>query len=172
MTMKVLYILRHGKSSPARPGGDDRDRPLDGHGRRQVRETGRRLAVRGWRPALALVSTAGRTRETFDGLRAGLEAEVPARFEESLYLAPVETLIEEIGLLDADIPSVIVIGHNPGLHELALHLGGRHEDTKAARLRDFPPCALARFEIAAADWRDLRPAAARLTDVIYPGDRD
>jgi phosphohistidine phosphatase len=172
MTMKVLYILRHGKSSAAPAGLDDCARPLDGAGRDQAAGVGAAFAAKGWRPAVALVSSARRTRETIDGFLSGFGAGGPRpQVEESLYLATAERLRDELCALDDDTASALLVGHNPGLHDLALWLAGQRQGAARDRLlRGFPPCAVAAFECEATHWSELSPTAARLVDVVFPKD--
>lgn len=175
--MKVLYILRHGKSSVAPPGGSDEARPLSSRGICAAHAMGEEFARRGWKPACALVSAAERTRQTFENFARGYARAggggIPATFDRALYLAEAGRVLDEIGLLGRDVPSVLVIGHNPGLHELALRLAGRNEDRLHDRIAaKFPTCALAVVELGIEDWSDTAPRNARLADVVFPGDLD
>lgn len=175
--MKLLYILRHGKSSPAPAGGDDHDRALDSRGRAEALAQGRNFAARGWQPAHALVSTARRTRETVACFNKGLAAAgvraVEAAYESALYLAPAERIVEELALAEDGAASIMVVGHNPGLQDLALFLAGRRQsDARGKLARDFPPGALAVFDLAIEHWHAIAPGKARLAAVIFPRDLD
>ena len=170
--MKVLYILRHGKSSAAPAGLKDHLRPLDGEGRIEAVAVGAAFARRGWRPQIALVSSARHTRETFEGFLVGFGSGGPRlQIEEQLYLAPAERLHDELCALDDATASALIVGHNPGLHDLALVLAGKKQSVARDRLlRGFPPCAVAAVEFEGAHWSDLSPATARLADVAFPND--
>ncbi len=138
---------------------------------------GAECARRGWQPALALVSTAQRTRQTFDAFAAELAragGTVPAtQFLSALYLATPEGVLAEIANHGGDACSILVIGHNPGLHELALWLA--RESTPAARARlgaGFPSGTLARAEIETDTWTGLGAVPARITDVVLAQESD
>ncbi|MQA64409.1 MAG: histidine phosphatase family protein [Alphaproteobacteria bacterium] len=175
MGMKVLYILRHGKSSSTPEGGTDHDRALTHRGKRDAVAVGAEFARRGWVPARALVSSARRTRLTFEHFSRGLAEAGGGTVEEcvepTLYLAPPARILDCLAALDDDLPSVLIIGHNPGLHELACALSAGEESTAAARLTGgFPTCALAVFHCAANDWADIGPRTANLETVILARD--
>ena len=164
--MKTLYLLRHAKSSWDDPALDDFDRPLSGRGQKAAPLVGRYMAERGWQPDLALVSPAVRARDTWSLASAELPAPVETRFEPAIYMALPGDLLTL--LRETDAPgSVILIGHNPGLEDLAARLAGPGSDPRArARMAEkFPTTALARFDVAA-----LEPGAAILTDFIRPKD--
>jgi phosphohistidine phosphatase len=175
--MKHLYILRHGKSSWASEGQQDADRPLTPSGMAAAARLGAECARRGWQPALALVSTAQRARRTFEAYAAELAragGTPPAvQFLPALYLATPEVVLAEIARHGGDAASILVVGHNPGLHELALRLA--RESTTAVRAKlgaGFASGTLARAEIETDTWTGLAGAVARLTDVVGPKELD
>src|ERR1041385_7436623 len=120
--MKELLLLRHAKSSWGEPGQDDFDRPLNKRGRRAAADIGRWLSDQGLQPNLVLCSSARRTRETLELLEDTLDARVPLHIEPGLYLADDAALLTRLHRIDAAVPSVMVIAHNPGLQELACEL--------------------------------------------------
>jgi phosphohistidine phosphatase len=150
--MDRLILLRHAKAEGEAPSGDDFDRPLAPRGRREAEAMGQRLASLGIRPKVALVSTALRTRQTWELLEAALPG-ADARFEPSLYnaeAAVIRRLAESAGEGGG---AVLVVAHNPGLHELAVRLLAEGEAPAAylARARRaFPPAAVALFDFDAA----------------------
>jgi phosphohistidine phosphatase len=150
--MQRLILLRHAKAESDAPSGDDFDRPLAPRGLREAQAMAERLAALGLRPDLALVSPALRTRQTWEAVQAALPGG-EVRFDRSLYnadAAGVRRLAEQAG---AGQGTVLVVGHNPGLQELAVHLLAEGQATAAflsrAR-RAFPPAAAAVFDIDAA----------------------
>ena len=164
--MKTLYLLRHAKSSWDDPSLDDFDRPLSGRGRKAAPLVGRFMAEHGWQPDLALVSPAVRARETWQLLSAELPAPIETRFEPAIYMAEPEALLSL--LRQTDTPgSVILVGHNPGLEQLAARLAGPGSDPQAsARMTEkFPTAALARFDVDA-----LEPGGATLADFVRSRD--
>jgi phosphohistidine phosphatase len=170
--MRQLLLLRHAKSSWEDANLSDHDRPLDPEGQSAAQAVRQGLVRLGLRPQLVLVSSARRTRETLELLEplAG-----PPRIHRSsdLYLASPRQILEKLVEVPADTTSVLVIGHNPGLHDLAMTLTGAHAMSLglqgSARLaRSFPTAALAEFSLA-GDWRTL-PDGARLVRFLTPHD--
>ena len=164
--MKTLYLLRHAKSSWDDASLDDFDRPLSGRGRKAAPLVGKHMAEQGWQPDLALVSPAVRARDTWQLVSAELPAPVETRFEPPIYMADPEALLALLRDTAAPGP-VILVGHNPGLEDLASLLAGPGSDPQArARMAEkYPTAALARFQVAA-----LEPGGAALTDFVRPKD--
>ncbi|QUD86500.1 SixA phosphatase family protein [Phenylobacterium montanum] len=139
--MPQLILLRHAKAESVSSTGRDFDRGLTERGHRDAAIMGRVLAQAGFAPDLVLVSTARRALETWEGVAPAFPA---ARVEEdrALYLASREQLAEAArdGL---DSGALMIVGHNPGLHELALMLAGSEPD----RLDSFPTAAAAVFDM-------------------------
>ena len=166
--MKRIYLLRHAKSSWKNATLADHDRPLSGRGRRAASAMCGHLQARGIEPALVLCSSSRRTVETLARIAPSL-AGAQTSVEPALYGASAQTLLERLRRLPADLDSVLLIAHNPGLHGLALHLvePTPAPDTLAAK---FPTGALATFDVSAEDWRALGPATAKLTAFVRPRD--
>jgi phosphohistidine phosphatase len=123
-----------------------------------------------YRPDFVLCSSATRTRETHDIVRAAL-GNPKVKFERALYLASAARLLQRLKKLPATMRSVMLIGHNPGLQRLALKLSaGQRTGVRARINRKFPTAALVRFEVTADKWRDLEPGTIRLLDFVRPRD--
>ena len=169
--MKQLLLLRHAKSSWDDPALADFDRPLAPRGLKAAPRMGRELAKRDWLPDLALVSPALRTRETWRLVSAELPARVPVEFAEGLFEATAGDILAEVQQAMASAGCVLVLGHNPGLEDLARRLSGPRSDAGALRKLDekFPTGALARF-VVDDGWADLAFGIARLTHCIRPKD--
>ena len=165
--MKLLYLLRHAKSSWAQTGLDDRDRPLAPRGRRSARRMARFLADQRVSPALVLCSPALRARETLELVRPGLPEAVRVLVEEGLYGADVRALLRRLRRLPETASTVMVVGHNPGLQELAGELASRGADLDRLRAR-FPTAALAVLTVSAAKWREMTFGEAELVDLVEP----
>lgn len=145
--MDRLILMRHGKAEYNAPTGEDFDRRLTPRGERESREMAETLADMGFVPDLALVSGAARTRGTWDALKSVFpDAEVV--FDDELYLAEagvIRRLAEQAG---KPVRSLMVVGHNPGLQELAVQLllEGTPEPSLVSRARSrFPTAAAAVF---------------------------
>jgi phosphohistidine phosphatase len=164
---KRLALLRHAKSSWNDPDLDDHDRPLNGRGRRAAAQMGRYLQQRGIAPAVVLCSSAVRTRQTLELLE--LAGEPRVLYETELYGASAGELLRRLRRLDDTVPSVLLIGHNPGMHDLAVALTGDHD---GAAIADFPTAALAELSAPIARWPDLEPGTATLERLITPKDLD
>jgi phosphohistidine phosphatase len=146
--MHRLILLRHGKAEPASASGDDFDRALTERGRREAALTGRLLAEAGLIPDLALVSAARRTRETWTEASAAFP-DAQVEFSRGLYLASGEQLASVAGA--AGSANVMLVGHNPGLHELALALLAESgAPPVSVRMDGFPTAAAAVFSVSAS----------------------
>ncbi len=119
--MRRLILFRHGKAELAGLTGGDRERPLAARGRGDAQKTAQWLSAAGFVPDLVLVSPALRTRSTWQSASATFpSAQVEVR--DSLYLAGSEGIIDELETAPPDTDTIMVVGHNPGLQELALEL--------------------------------------------------
>jgi len=169
--MRTILLFRHAKSSRDDAGLLDFDRPLAERGRRDAPRMGVEIARRGWMPDVALVSAARRTRETWTLADKAMEARVPATFLDSIYEAEWQTLLAALRGVDPAIDTALMVGHNPGMEDLALELAGG--DSSPAALEalgtKFPTAAVARLEFD-GEWAKLTPGRARLVDFMRPQD--
>jgi phosphohistidine phosphatase len=169
--MRQLLLLRHAKSSWDAAAIPDRDRTLNARGRRSAAVMRQAMRDLGLAPDLVLVSTARRTQETLEALEPWDDAPLIEPMD-SLYLAnPVQLLAALHGVAET-VRSVLLIGHNPGMHDLAMTLAGpRALAGGGAAERDlaagFPTAALAEFVIAGS-WWDLREGGGRLVRFLTP----
>lgn len=167
--MKILYLLRHAKSSREAPGLSDFERPLSGRGKRACEAISEMIRARKITPQVVLCSSAARTEDTLRRIAPALPKGRRDVVERQLYLASAAKLLARLHKLPADIDSVMVIGHNPGLHRLALSLTRSGDGAALERLRaKFPTAALAILEIAAADWSSLDAGGAKLAGFWAP----
>ncbi|HEX7968055.1 MAG TPA: histidine phosphatase family protein [Stellaceae bacterium] len=162
-----LHLLRHAKAAPQEDGGD-RERSLDPSGRRAAQALAAWAAGRRLAPELVLCSPALRTRQTLDIVAPALVRSPHILIEDSLYLANARQLLARLRKVAAGVASVIVVGHNPGLHELATILSDVSDGALPARLAaGFPAGALASFEVPVA-WPALDRRRARLAGIVTP----
>ena len=171
--MRQLLLLRHAKSSWDDPGLSDHARPLNARGRRAAAAMAAAMRDLGLAPEVVLVSSARRTLQTLEALTPFEDGALVEPMD-SLYLAPWTRLLEAIQAAPATARSLLLIGHNPGLHELAVALAGAEALARggpdARRLAEaYPTGALAEFTIAAS-WRGLEPGGARLVRFLAPRD--
>lgn len=164
-----IIVLRHAKADW--PSVPDHERPLADRGRKDAPEAGRWLAGTGIIPDLALCSTAERTRETWKLFAHELPTRPRTVYDDRLYEAAPGQLIEVLQEVPEEVDTVILIGHNPGVHGLTEVLTAGHEGDTLPRLRagGFPTAgiALLAFDLP---WKSLEPGVAHLTTFRTPKD--
>lgn len=168
--MKILGLLRHAKSDWDDVGKRDFDRGLNDRGRKGARLIGRHIAAHGVDWGIVLASPAERVRRT---LEAALPRHEPV-FDQRLYLAEAETILDVVRDHAGDADSVLVAGHNPGLQEALFALvppsaEDRLFDKAATK---YPTATFAVFELDIDDWADLQPDCGRLVHFVRPRDLD
>jgi phosphohistidine phosphatase len=161
--MRQLLLLRHAKAERSGPGERDHERVLAERGRHEAPRIGRYMARHGFVPDLALVSTSTRTRETWALCEPAFKRPPPATFEDRIYEATPQAILTAIKETDADVGALLVVGHNPGLQELAALLVASGDIDARQRLKEaFPTSALAVIKFAVDDWGAVHPHAGRL----------
>ena len=120
--MRRLILMRHGEAERPRPGLEDFDRALDEEGRAESRRMGQALAKAGFTPDLALVSAARRTLETWAGAAAAFTGDIAVEQRRGLYAASAVTLSASATEAAGRAQTVMIVGHNPGIHQYAAHL--------------------------------------------------
>jgi phosphohistidine phosphatase len=165
--VRTVILLRHGKSSWSDPTLADLDRPLAPRGERASRRIGKYIRRKKIRPALVLCSPSLRTRQTLEAIESSLGEGSSVEFEPQLYAASEGELLQRLRALPDSVDSVMLIGHNPGLHELARVLASR--GAELPRLKEkFPTGALARLVADNESWAALGPGDGELVDYIVP----
>lgn len=172
--MKTLYLLRHGKSSWDDAALDDHDRPLATRGIKAAARVGRHLRVRGVAPDRVLCSTARRAADTLDIV---LDALLPGRDsrtvaverDRGLYLAGSAALLARLHTVPDDAASVLLVGHNPDLHDLSLALAadGDESDLRSLAVK-FPTAACAIIRFPDGPWSGLIPGSGHLVEFVIP----
>jgi len=169
--VKVLYLLRHAKSSWRDPTLNDFDRPLNKRGRRAGKLMGNYLASEDLRPSLILCSAARRARQTLKRIQGSLGSNVPTLIEDGLYHADNTTLLKRLRQVDDAVPSVMLIGHNPDLEELAgILIAGGNADARQRMGARYPTAALSVLSAPLERWRDLKQRSAQLDAFVCPRD--
>ena len=163
--MRRLYLMRHGKAEAGMPPGGDRERTLTGRGRRESRRVGTFCRNQSRPPTLILCSPSRRTMETAESFCEGFGDVLPQRAIEGIYMGSPESLLHTVAEDGGNEDGVLLIGHNPGIHALALALGRHGPGPAHARLSTrFPTAALAVFETGVDNWSAFRTGGARLVD--------
>jgi phosphohistidine phosphatase len=168
--MHQLLLLRHAKSSRDDPKMADLARPLNKRGRRGAGTMRKAMQDLGLTPDMVLVSPSRRTLETLAALEPWDDTPLVEQVE-TLYLASLPQLLDILRGVNETVRSVMLIGHNPGMHELAMLLSGTSAANEA-RIRlasGFPTAALAEFAVA-TQWRQLDATGTRLVRFLTPRD--
>jgi phosphohistidine phosphatase len=169
--MKTLTLFRHAKSSWTDPSLDDFDRPLAPRGIRAATTMGAYMKTERSVPEFVLCSTARRAKETWDLLSAEWPDAVAVAFDEALYLTTPAGILRRLETVSDSVGRVMVIGHNPGLHQLAVRLTFGGDDDAIARLGShFPTAALAMIDLDGGAWREVEPTSGRLVRFVVPRD--
>lgn len=160
--MRRLILLRHAKSD--RPEGvDDHERPLAKRGRRTSPLMGIYMAGKGLMPDLAIVSTARRARETWKLVRPAFEHDISRRKEPRIYDASAKSILDVVHATASDVKVLLLVGHNPGLQDLALKLIGKGSPSDLPRLRrKFPTAGLVVIDFDVKRWRDVSEGLGQL----------
>lgn len=166
--MRRLMLLRHAKTERAPPGARDRDRKLTKRGSTDAQAVGAYMARHGFVPDLALVSPATRAQETWT-LAAGYFIKPPKTVdEERIYNASADTLLALIGGTRR-ARSLLLVGHNPGFHDLAVALIASGDVAARERLTEkLPTAGLVVIDLALDDWALLHPHCGRLERFVSP----
>ena len=160
--LRRLIVMRHAKAEPF--ADSDQARRLTDRGLAEAGDAGRHLAAAGLRPDFALVSSATRTRQTWDAVAeaAGLE-DAEVSFDDALFSGSPDVVLEAVRRAPADAGTVMFVGHNPTAAFLC-HLlddGEGDPDASSELLCGFPPAAVATLETSAR-WVDLGPECGRV----------
>lgn len=157
-----LTLIRHAKSSWSDAGIDDFDRELNERGQHDAPMMGRRLKARGARPSLIITSPARRARQTAQLLAR--EIGYPLEFVQSepeLYLASAADMLAVLARQDPGFLDLVLVGHNPGLTDLAAGLSG-------VMIDNVPTCGIVALEIIGDDWSHIPTAKSRLEYFDFP----
>jgi|SRR6478609_1228271 len=171
--MRRLMLLRHAKTEHDAPSGRDRDRRLDKRGLTDAAEIGGWMARHPPFPDSVLVSPAIRARQTWDIAWEAMKDSVPPPHVElapELYGADPSHLLQTIrDACVADPQRLMLVGHNPGMHELALALAGSGDAHGRKALADnLPTSGLAIFDFAINRWDDVAFRRGQLVQFISP----
>jgi phosphohistidine phosphatase len=169
-----LLLLRHAKSDWSAKM-EDHERPLNARGRSAAPQIGDYMRNKGYEPALVLCSTAVRAKETLEFLLPQLSGSPKIRYERALYLAEWPQLLAEIQEAPAKASPLLVVGHNPGMEQLAIALALQPqtagEKGRGQRLaQKFPTAALAVLDFESTAWRGIKPGLGQLVDYVRPKD--
>jgi phosphohistidine phosphatase len=167
--MRRLMLLRHAKAEKSKPGEADRARGLAERGRRDAPKLGAYMSRHALFPQRVIVSPAARARETWELVAETLTQTPLVVYDEHLYDATAEGVLKVIMTAGADAPSVMVVGHNPGLHDLArLLLAAGDVETRERLHEELPTTGLVVIDFPYDDWLRLHPHSGRLDRFVSP----
>ncbi len=171
--MRRLMLFRHAKTENDAPSGRDRDRRLDQRGEIDAAQVGSWIGQHPPFPDLVLVSTAVRAHQTWDLARAAMAKSVPQPKVELLpeiYAADPAQLLRTIHEASASDPQrLMLVGHNPGMHELAIALTGSGDASlRQAVIDNMPTAGLAIFDFAVDNWNDVSFQQGELVAFVSP----
>jgi phosphohistidine phosphatase len=171
--MKRLFLLRHAKAQPADGGCEDFDRTLMLGGMQDGAAMARYLRKSGYKVDLILCSSSARTTQTAELVLQEVESEIDYR--ENLYLAEPVKILAAVRGAPAQVSSLMMVGHNPGLEATAALLARepvrRKERARHEALEEkFPTCALAILDFDVGRWRDVEQGRGKLVDFVRPKD--
>lgn len=171
--MHRLHLLRHAKASRDERYEEDHERPLAKRGRNAARLVGEELAKTIGAVDLVLCSSSTRTRETADLFLAAFKPRPKIQYEDELYLASAKVLLQRARRLEEGCGTVLMIGHNPGMHEFAVALAAGDDSRQHRDLANgkFPTTALASFSLDGT-WAALDRGRSQLTDYVTPKSLD
>jgi phosphohistidine phosphatase len=167
--MRRLMLLRHAKAERPQFGSPDRDRVLAERGREDAPRIGAYMAHHDLVPDRALVSPAARTRQTWEPIGEALPGRTAVKYEDRLYEAGARTIFSLVRELGRDAHVLLVVGHNPALHDLARLLIASGDVEARERLNEkLPTSGLAVIDFAFDDWGKLHPHSGRLDRFVTP----
>ena len=160
--MKKLYLLRHAQADSAL-SGEDKDRPLSAHGTAQTATVAPHLK----NIDLCLCSSAKRTCMTLQGLEENGAQIKRVEYLDSLYNAPMGDILSELQKCAEN--NILIIAHNPGIHQLAGNLAGTGDNAQMEKVKLFyQPATLSVFECEIDQWNHIHLQSNKLTDLIIP----
>jgi phosphohistidine phosphatase len=169
--MLTLSLLRHAKSSWKNPALPDRERPLASRGQSDAPLMGKAMAERSLDPELVLCSSARRTRDTLALVLPELKVEPKVVYEDQLYHASAEEMLEMMRALQPGASRVLMVGHNPEIQSLAIDLVGSGPKHLRERLREkYPTAGLAVINFQSGLWSSVTVNSGTLNLFLTPGE--
>lgn len=169
--MKRLTLLRHAKSGWDDGVERDFDRPLNPKGRKAAQTIGREMKKLGLTFDAVLASPALRVKETIGEVEAGFGQPLDPDYEQRLYLASVDTLLDIVHQASDQVESLLLIGHNPGLETLTITLSTPNRLRGEAEIK-YPTATLAELHFDAPSWKSIAGGQGSLARFVRPRDID
>jgi len=169
--MKKLYLLRHGKAGWGNPADGDHGRTLDVSGLEDCQRLGTYVIENGINPDQIFCSSAIRAQETLETLTDAADKNWPVTNMRDIYTAGASELLDIIHDADDNIKTLMIVGHNPTLHELscAFAKAGPEKLLKTLK-KQFPSGTIAGFKFDVEQWQEIKPASGTLISLDSPRD--
>jgi phosphohistidine phosphatase len=167
--MKRLWLLRHAKSSWDDPALPDEDRPLAPRGRHAAAVMAAHLAAERVQPDLVLCSSGLRARQTLAAVLPSLGGSLVVRIEPELYTFDAPALLGRLRRVDDGVASLMLVGHNPALQELALALASLGSD-RPRLAEKLPTGALVTIVLPEDSWAEIGDGGAEVAALVTPRD--
>jgi phosphohistidine phosphatase len=169
MTMRRLLLFRHAKAERSEPGMEDRSRKLIERGRKDAASIGTYMAAHALAPDRVMMSPATRTQETWKLAAAAFKPAPAGSSVERLYAATAHEILDIVKQAPASAHTLLIVGHNPGLHELAVMLVASGDIEIREQMREkLPTSGLLIIDFAFDEWAKLHPQSGRLERFITP----
>lgn len=166
--MRRLLLFRHAKAERGALGTSDQARELTPEGRDDAAAMARYIAKHGFKPDRVMVSPAVRTQETWAAMQAAL-GDIASDNDPRIYEATTDRLLAVAKSAPATAQTLMLVGHNPGLHDFAVQLTATGDIDVRERLREkFPTSGLAILDFALESWSALHPRSGRLERFVSP----
>jgi phosphohistidine phosphatase len=165
--MKRLFILRHAQTEPAGHGGD-RERELTAQGIEDARALGRTMKAKGFIPDLVFCSPARRTKQTLGKISETLGV-LQTEFQRIIYEGGYNELVELVKEADNSSNALLVVGHNPAIHQFAASMAQEDKNPLLSRLNvSYAPGTLTVLDVPRESWAELSHGENKLVDLIEP----
>jgi phosphohistidine phosphatase len=166
--MKRLYLLRHSKADNTKDFADE-ERPLSRTGIDRCRYIADAMAQRNYLPDACITSNALRAKDTAERVAKLLPKDVPVEENAKLYLATPGEILTQIEAVDDTISQLVITGHNPGLHQLAILLTHQAPPQLLKEMTlDFPPGVLVAYDLEIDSWGEIEAGVGILVDYLNP----
>jgi len=167
--MRRLMLLRHAKSDWSAPGTRDQDRPISARGREAAPKMGRYMARHGLVPDLVIASPATRVTETLALVLPAFAKQPKAMPNAQLYETDADEILAVIKEAPRSVHSLLIVGHNPSLADLAsLLMAAGDVEARQRLIERFPTAALAVIDFPLDDWSKIHPKSGRLDRFVVP----
>ena len=167
--MLTLTMLRHAKSSWGDTSLSDKERPLNGRGKSQAQQMGTHLTQKEIEPELIICSTAKRARQTLKQIMTHWQTNANVIYEDRLYLASTNSIVTLLAEHGSSVSHIMIIGHNPGFHQLASTLADTGDENDLATLSQrYPTATLCVIKSKAEQWKNIDQNTGELAIFTTP----